>query len=174
VRRADVFALLTLLLAWLPGSEVRAESEAEVKAAFLYNFARYVEWPEGTFADPQVPVVVCVRGDDAFREIVDETVEGKTVGDRPVVVERDGSGNERACHLLYVGDGVSDARSLLERLADRSVFTVSDRSGFAERGGIANFFRAENRIRFEINPEAARRAGLRISSRLLRLAKVVE
>jgi hypothetical protein len=154
----------------------QAQSEEEIKAAFLFNFARYVEWPENAFASSATPVSICMFASEGFSGVVSQIVSGKNVGDRPVAVSiLEDLSLTGDCHILYL-DSASElsSQALIEGLSETHVFTVSDRRGFAEEGGVANFFRLGDRIRFEINPSAAERAGLKISSRLLRLAKVVE
>ena len=161
-----------LALVCLAAPSVSAQSEDQVKAAFLFNFARYVEWPAEAFEGSGAAITICVLGDEGFEEIVASTVAGKRVGERPVEVASSVEDFAR-CHLAYVGDDEADVPAILARLDGRSVLTVADRAGFAAAGGIANFFRADNKIRFEINPGAAKRAGLKIRSSLLRLARVV-
>jgi hypothetical protein len=144
-------------------------------AAFLFNFARYVEWPEDAFDRSDMPVNICMLSSKEFGDVVSRTVSGKTVADRSVVVRWTSDLPEATgCHILFIGSEFershSDAVAVLDGM---SVFTVADQEGFARAGGTANFFRADNRIRFEINTLAAKKAGLKISSRLLRLAKVV-
>lgn len=149
-----------------------APTESEVKAAYLFNFARYVTWPAGAFASAADPLRICVVGDEGFREVLAETVAGKQVGDRPVIAESRGSAAEGGdCHVLFLPSGRAGQVS---GLSGRSVFTVSDVEGFAAGGGIANFVVVDSKVRFEINAKAAERAGLQVSSRLLRLARVVE
>lgn len=153
-----------------------AQSQDQIKAAFLFNFARYVEWPASAFSSADSAVRICLIGSKTFSEVVSSTVSGKSVGDRSVVVDTPaGLESASGCHILYVGEDMDTAASDVAASVDgANVFTVSDRRGFAANGGIANFIRADNKIRFEINPGAAKSAGLKISSRLLRLAKVVE
>ena len=176
-RAAARWAALWLIgCALICGSSAFAQSQEQIKAAFLFNFARYVEWPETAFDGPEAPVRICMVRARVFADLVSRSVSGKSVGIRSVAVE-DRSNPERSggCHILYIGDDLgppgSDAGS---GLGGGHVFTVGDREGFAAQGGIANFIRVGNKIRFEINPNAAKRAGLKISSRLLRLAKVVQ
>ena len=177
-RRAEAAGLravvIALALSFVAVSNARAQSEDRVKAAFLFNFARYVEWPLGAFDDAKAPITICMIGDSAFAKVVATTVTGKSVGPRPVQVIKTSKLSASTCHILYVDEDIEDSRNLLVDLADKSVFTVSDRKGFAHDGGIANFFRADKKIRFEINPTAAKESGLKISSRLLRLAKIVK
>ena len=147
-----------------------------MKAAFLFNFARYVEWPASAFTAAEAPVRICVLGARTFASVVEEVVAGKQVGERSVeVAEAQDLDRAARCHILFVGEDLGIERpQLISTLADAHVFTVSDSEGFAREGGVANFFRADQKMRFEINTGAAKRAGLKISSRLLRLARVVE
>jgi hypothetical protein len=167
-------ATLVLVLAIFAAQSVHAQSEDEIKAAFLLNFARYVEWPTSAFDSDQAPVRICMSATSGFDRVLAGTVEGKTVGPRSVdvqVVEDFAAAS--ACHILYL-DSLGGADEVVAVLGEASVFSVASDEGFADQGGIANFYREGNRIRFEINPGAARKAGLKISSRLLRLARLVE
>jgi len=170
-------AVLALVLAWVATARAAAgPSEDELEAAYLFNFARYVEWPEEAFAGPEAPIRVCVLGGGSFLEVARANIADRSVNERKVLVEPRSSADEaRSCHILYVG---SDERSrqaeVVASLADRSVFTVSDSAGFTQMGGVANFIRGDRKIRFEINQKAATRAGLKISSRLLRIAQLAK
>lgn len=158
-----------LLAGWPAGG---APTESELKAAYLYNFARYVTWPGAAFASPADPIRICVVDDASFLEVLTAAVAGKRIGDRPVAPEARASADEAGdCHIAYLPSGGAGSVS---SLASRSVFTVSGERGFARHGGIANFVTVDHRIRFEINAHAAERAGLQVSSRLLRLAQLVE
>lgn len=177
-RIVGMLALACILLLPLvfSASQASAQSEDQVKAAFLFNFVRYVEWPDEVFEDEGAHVKVCMLGAEAFGSVVTQTVSGKSVGDREVKVESIRSlDSARDCHLLYVGSTEQEKLvDMISALESAPVFTVSDAEGFAEGGAMANFFRADNKIRFEMNPGAAKKAKLKISSRLLRLAKVVK
>lgn len=164
-----------LMIASLGAGPARAQSEDEIKAAYLLNFARYVEWPENAFASSEAPVQICTLGEAGFESVVAGIVDGKRVGARgfevvtvPAVGEVDG------CHILYLGVGKDAHAEVLAALVGNSVFAIANDEGFAKRGGVANFYRAGKKIRFEINPDAAEQAGLKVSSRLLRLARLVE
>ena len=176
MRRMLLGFVLGLLVLGTAATSAWAQSEDQIKAAFLFNFARYVEWPDSAFSGPSAPVRICMAGADDFATIVSQAVGGKSVGDRAVdVVSGIGLADASACHILYVGAGLDgDASAVASSVSGGNVFTVADREGFAKTGGIANFMRADNKVRFEINPGAAKQAGLKISSRLLRLAKVVK
>jgi len=153
-----------------------AQSEDQIKAAFLFNFARYVEWPDSAFASGSDAVRICMVGSGDFAGVVSSTVSGKSVGDRSVEVDTPADLSAASgCHILYVGESFDgDPTAVATSVEPASVFTVADRAGFATSGGIANFIRTDNKVRFEINPGAAKKAGLKVSSRLLRLAKVVK
>lgn len=167
--------LFAVLVAVLSPRIAFAQSEDQVKAAFLFNFVRYVEWPESAFASPDAAIRICLIGDGGFAEVLTAAVSGRTLGARAVEVAPLVSIDEAAdCHLLFFEeDAVARGADVAERVGDRAVFTVSDRAGFAREGGIANFILVDQKIRFEINQNAARHAGLKISSSLLRLAKLV-
>lgn len=169
-------ALLATLLAVLAPRIALAESAEQVKAAFLFNFARYVEWPESAFASAEAPIRICLIGGGDFAQVLTGAVSGRTVGARSVEVAAleslDGASD---CHLLFFEEqAVAQGAAVAERIGSLAVFTISDRAGFAAEGGIANFILVDQKIRFEINQKAARRAGLKISSSLLRLAKLVD
>jgi hypothetical protein len=150
-------------------------TEHQVKAAFLYHFARFVEWPRPAGADSTAPFVFGVLGQDPFGRDLDEVVRGKTIQGRPVTVRRcSGAAEADSMQLLFVS--ASEAPRLpgiLKRLAQRPVLTVGETPDFARAGGIIGFYVQKDRVRFEINLEAARRAGLHLSSKLLTLARIV-
>ncbi|MEO8005308.1 MAG: YfiR family protein [Betaproteobacteria bacterium] len=141
-------------------------TEATVKAAFVYNFAKFVEWR----TDASNSVKICLAGVENELAVTMAGLEGKTVQTRAVSVQRDIKATELdACHILVVGPG---GRPMAEAARGRAgLLTVSDVKGFAASGGIIELFVEEGRMRFEINTRAAQRAGLRISSQLLKLAK---
>lgn len=172
---AAVTAFAALAAALLPPGVAAAEAADQVKAAFLFNFARYVEWPASAFAGASAPIRLCLIAERDFEAVVDATVSGRRVGERPVQVEGiHGLAAAKGCHLLFLGEASGpSAPVVVEQLGALAIFTISDAPGFAAEGGIANFILVDSKIRFEINPSAARRAGLKISSSLLRLAKLV-
>ncbi len=165
-----------LMASFVLAPKAHAQSEDQIMAAFLFNFARYVEWPKNAFDQRSSPVEICVLGAADFADVVEKTVSGKSVDKRSVAVRAiPNFGSSGDCHILFIGREANASHAdAVVALRGQSVFAIADREGFASAGGIANFFRAENRVRFEINPTAAKNVGLKISSRLLRLAKVVE
>lgn len=173
-----LFALLTCaLLAWIPGTGAAAESPSEyqVKAVFLYNFAQFVEWPPEAFADERAPLVIGVLGQDPFGPDLDAALRGETAANRPLVVRRFANVAEiDVCHILFIsGSEWPHIDEVLSALRGRSILTVGDTEGFARRGGMIRFVTERNRIRLRISLDAATRAKLTISSKLLRLAEIV-
>jgi hypothetical protein len=146
-----------------------------VKAAFLYNFAKFTEWPSDTLA-PRQRLALCVIGDMAVAEALAQTIKGRSIDGHELameVVEADGP--IRSCHLLFVGGpDVKRSAQLFQALKGAAVFTVSDGDKFAELGGVAQLIPENDRIRFAINVMSAERARLRLSSKLLSLATIVK
>jgi hypothetical protein len=173
-RLSILIALNVLFL--LPGRIGAQEAnEYEVKAAFLYNFARFVEWPNSVSPDPNGPLVIGILGRDPFSGEIDRAIEGKTVNGRRLVIKRFSSlETYEQCHILFVSSSErGNLPRILAAVRTSSVLTVSETDRFAQIGGIINFITIENRIRFEINQAAAARVGLKISSKLLSLGRVV-
>lgn len=150
-------------------------SEYEVKAAFLFNFAKFVEWPEDAFADPYSPVVIGIIGQDPFNGALDRTISGKSVNGRSLTIKRLSQSQElKTCHIIFVCSSERKRLSqILTSLIGTSVLTVSDMDDFAYAGGVINFVLDNNKVKFQVNSTAAARARLRISSKLLTLARKV-
>lgn len=152
-----------------------APSEYQVKAAYLFNFLKFVEWPENAFQDALAPIVIGVVGDDAFGSALPEVIIGKTVQGRDLVIRRYHTGeNLRGASILFIS--ASEKKRLPQILASlhgSSVLTVADMSGFLDEGGMIQFFFEEDRVRFAINVDATSQARLKVSSKLLSLARVV-
>jgi hypothetical protein len=172
---------LLLCFVWLlsssahPLSADEVPSEYQVKAAFLYNFTKFVEWPDSAFAGSDSPFVIGIVGRDPFGSILDRTVEGKTVVGRNFVVRRYRTAADmQPCHLLFISESENGRLAKVLQRVGRHTLTVGDVDKFLQRGGAVNFVIESNKVRFEINLDAADRAGLRISSKLLALARVVK
>jgi hypothetical protein len=165
-------ALAATLLACMPafsGMAGQPATEYRIKAAFLYNFTSFVSWPEDRAGTPGF--ILCVLGDDPFGNLLDK-LAGKPVNGKQLVVRRLGSlALLDQCQLVFVSeastDQIGDALALLRELP---VLTVSDIRGFTELGGIIEFRIIANKVRFDINLNAAESAGLSVSSKLLSLA----
>ena len=150
-------------------------SEYEVKAAFLFHFAQFVEWPTSSFNSPESPLTYCTVGEDPFGGLLDKSVGGKSAGNRPLRVQHlKEQESIEGCQVLFIGAG--EKRRQTEELVQAGrhpVLTVGESEHFAEEGGIIGFCRVENKLRFEINLGTAERANLKISAKLLALAKAV-
>ena len=159
-----------------PAASANTPLEYEVKAAFLFRFAQFVEWPADTFKEPSAPFIYCTIGDDPFHGALERTLNGKTIGQRPLRVEHlSGAGKIGECQVLFVG-GPQDKKRIEETLAGTGnlpILTVGEADRFAEDGGTIGFCTEDNKIRFEVNLGAAGKAGLKISAKLLALAKTV-
>jgi len=153
----------------------QSATEYQVKAAFLFNFAKFVEWPADVLPTADSPLQICVLGQDPFGRDFEQVIEDKTVnGHRLEVAHPDGVPQARACQILFVASSEKQkVRDILRNLAGISVLTVGDTAGFAKMGGIINFVLDDSRVRFEINIKAAERANLKLSARLLTVAKLI-
>jgi hypothetical protein len=175
--RRSLTALAGLFAVAFPGwlrAEPGPPGEYQIKAAFLYNFAKFAVWPES----PEMPsdsTTLCVFGDDPFGAALDEAVGGKSIHGKPVVIKRMNQPRDAVgCQVLFVAASESQRLPLLLReLRGLPVLTVGDMPQAAQRGAVIGFRTHGNRVRFEINPDAALQAGLRLSSQLLRLATLV-
>ena len=148
--------------------------EPDVKAAFLYNFTRYVEWPREP-STPAEPFRLCVVAENVMKSAIQRTVAGESVNGRPLVMTEPQTAQEaQTCQILFVGRSESQrASTLLAAVRDQPVLTVGDSSRFAEQDGIIGFLLQDNRVRFDVNLPGAQRSQLRISSQLLRVANKV-
>ena len=150
-----------------------ASVEYQVKAAFLFNFAKFVAWPREAFPRSDSPFTICLAG-DPFDGAVDRIVQGEVLDGRPLTVRRVNTGEAiRSCQIIYVAP--SEARrseEIINAVMNAPVLTVGEDDNFINEGGIIHFVKTGGRIRFQINPEAAEHASLKVSSRLLRLAEI--
>jgi len=153
-------------------------SEYLIKAGFIYNFAKFVEWPSAAFSQADSPIVIGVLGTDPFGNVLDRIVEDKKLGPRGFVVRRYKWGKDvkdlRDCKILFVSASErTHVDEILQSVKGLPILTVGETPGFAERGGVIRFTLEDNRVRFEVNVAAAHQADLNISSRLLTLAKII-
>ncbi|HWD90759.1 MAG TPA: YfiR family protein [Verrucomicrobiae bacterium] len=168
---------IAALAAGLPG-EARGQdalpSEYQMKAAYLYNFAKFVDWPPAALPATNSPIIIGVLGDDPFDGLLDGTVQNKKIDGHPLEVRRLKTPEQaKVCEVLFICS--SEKKSWPEisaALAGTSVLTVGENwDRFTEQGGMINLFMEGKRVYFDINNETARRAGLQISSKLLLLRK---
>jgi hypothetical protein len=174
-RRARWMAMLALAVVVTPPSRGAAQgvSQPALKAAFLLNFVKFAQWP-GDVLPSGAPLVLCVLGDDDVATALDAVTKEHPVDSHALVVKRVSADGVRPCHLLYIsGADAKESIALVRSLNSTPALTVSDISGFAQSGGIINFIVEDGRLRFVVNTDAADRARVRPSSRLLGLAKIV-
>jgi hypothetical protein len=150
--------------------------EYELKAAMLYNLTRFVEWPPAAYSSPRAPTILCILGRDPFGESLSSMVSKQTANGRPVQIRHIRNDKEvGACHVLYISSSErKQVAQILSTAAGFPVLTVGEIVQFAARGGMVQFGLEDKEVRFDVNLDAALRAGLKISSRLLVLARVVK
>ncbi len=173
-------ALILILAVAAPLGSAAEESalaiQQRVKAAFLFKFAAYVEWPPSVFSQPETPIVIGVAGADAIAQELEQVVVGRTVAGRPVIVRRLARGDSagECCQILFIGAGErARTAELLAGAQGRPVLTVTEVDAQHPKGSIINFLATEDRVRFDISREAADRNGLQLRSQLLRVARQV-
>jgi hypothetical protein len=168
-----VFAAFNMSpVAW---DQSNPHAEYDLKAAFLFNFAKFIDWPPGSFTSPEAPFTICILGRDPFGHGLDESLQGKMIRARPLAVRRLKDKTEaRSCQMVFVSSTESaHLTELLESLRGANVLLVGETNGFAAAGGTIELTLEDNHVRFTINVDAAGRASLTFSSKLLALAKVV-
>jgi hypothetical protein len=177
---AVVCALLVITWGWIVATcAVRAAEslpESQVKAAFLVNFPKYVDWPAEAFAATNSPIVIGVLGKTEVTAELQKIIAGRIVNGRPIVLKHLASGTETGgCHILFVSAAEQKLLpGLLAKLKDGGVLTVGESDDFLGRGGIINLARREQKIAVEVNLTAADQARIKISSKLLSVASVVK
>ncbi len=174
--RFDATWILLMGILLTPGganAQETAPSEYQVKAAFLFNFAKFIQWPEEAFANAQSPLFIGVLGQNAFGENLERTVREKTLNGRFLTIQECRTLEEaKKCHVLFISNSEKmRLREIFFELSGTHVLTVGEMDNFVESGGMISFFREGNKIRFEIKDETAKKAGLKIDSKLLGLAK---
>jgi hypothetical protein len=160
------------------GAEEAMPTDFQVKAAFLINFPKYVDWPANVFAETNSPITVAIFGDENVANEVQNMIgSGRTISGHPVMLKRITKEEEidRDCHILFIGSAERQRiPSILEKIRDEKILTVSESDDFLEKNGIINLARQGRKIRLQVNLIAAGKAQLKISSRLLVAADVVK
>jgi hypothetical protein len=169
-----VGVLLALLTTPLPAAPPAASvaNEYAIKSVFVYNFCRFIDWPDSAFASPNEPLTIGIVGPDPFGALLKEAVAGETYRNRPIQIERYRSaGDIRHCHLLFVSQSESShLAQIVAAIEKQSVVTVGETQDFVHRGGMIALIAERNRVRLEINPSMLRAARIDVSSKLLRVA----
>jgi uncharacterized protein DUF4154 len=171
-RLTAVIGIFVLCAAGMPAT-AQEVSDYQVKAAYLFNFAKFIEWPARAFANTTNSIHFCVWDDTSFESELQHIVSGKSVGGHVAVVERvRDAGSARRCHLLFIPATTGrQTRHVLENLRGSSVLTAGESERFLRDGGMINFMLENQRVRFQINRQATAAAGLTVSARLLSLAR---
>jgi hypothetical protein len=175
----NVAGLIALLALFMGANRLVASeapcSEYQVKALFLFNFAKYIDWPADAFSDTNTPIVIGVLGENKIGEKLNEFVKGKDVNGHEIVVRRiEKDSDFSQCHILFIsGSEKKILPDILLKAKGKPVLTVGETDQFIPQGGIINFIKKEGKIRLEINIDSAGRSRLQISSKLLSVADVV-
>jgi len=167
-------AVVALMTVALPCRADAPTREYQVKAAFVYNFTQFVEWPDSAFASKDSPFVVATVGADPFNGALEQAMAAKSVGDRLMAVAHFASiDTVGPCQLLFVpASRQSSTRALCDKLDGKPVLTVGESDEFCADGGAIRFFIEDNRIHFEINPDPIAAGGLKVSAKLMKLARI--
>lgn len=176
-RCATVLVALVVLTGATPTWPLATPSvEYQVKAAFLLNFAKFIEWPRDAFHGETAPIALCVFTYDPFGNALDEILRGKNINGREVVGRRTSELPElKDCQVVFLSDKADKRLSeVLNSLKGSSVLVVGEGEDFAERGGAVQFFLDDKKLRFAVNVDAVQRAGLTVSSKMLALARIVQ
>jgi hypothetical protein len=171
-----IAALVLLPVSISSSAELSRPAEYELKAAFLYNFVKFTEWPAEELGKDEDPFVIGVLGKDPFGAALDKVIQGETIHRKPIVARRFARMDEAAAssHVLFISSSEeNNLVGLLRVLGGQSILTVGEMENFAQRGGIICLKKENNRIVFEINLEAAKRAKLNMNAQLLKLARIV-
>jgi len=178
IRRASFF-IVACWLVWNASPEALSNTESveyPVKLAFLYNFTKFVEWPPDSYRDAGAPLPICIVGRDPFSPDLEGELRTRTVAGHPIEVRTlRPTDTLSVCHMVFIPVTEKDqADKILKGLKGSSILTVGESEGFAALGGIINLTVEGNTVHFEVNQLAAERAGLKISSKLLSMAKIVK
>lgn len=180
-RRPGRIWMLLILFTSLSTGEIHGQppvgSEYQVKAAFIYNFARFTQWPEDAFPSPDSPLILCFIASEPDAEIL-LALEDKLVRSRRLVVRKldsDSDSSLDGCHIVYLATGeVEIIRRSLALTRGRAVLSIGQSDAFIRQGGVINFFEREQRLRFAVNLDAADEAGLKFSSQMLMSAEIFQ
>lgn len=177
-RRFFLILILGILLSRkgvISSQPLLSSFEYEIKAAFLYNFAKFTEWPPETFSGENDSLIIGVLGQDPFGNVLEKLIGGKTIGGRPITIHRFRySMPFEQSHILFISESETPRLSdIFQRLQKACVLTVSDIPEFAQKGGMIHLYPQENKIRFAINLSQVEKARLKLSAKLLNLAKIV-
>jgi len=151
-------------------------TEYQIKAKYLYNFTRFVDWPEESFQNPDSPFVIGIIGSDPYGIDLEKTIEGKQIKNRKFRIRRyQNLDNLAFCHILFIGvDNRARRSQIFNKIKNNSILTVGDENNFAKDGGMINFIIKKKKIRFQINREAVKQSRLKMSTKLFKMAEIIE
>jgi uncharacterized protein DUF4154 len=176
VQRSVLLTIVMIVLA-LAGAFAQspAVDEYQVKAAFLYNFAKFIEWAPGSFSTTSAPIRICVFGRNPFGRNLSDVTDGKTINGRKLLIDQVADLHvARSCHIIFISSSEkAQLKRILEGLQGADALTVSDSNSFIEQGGMIEFVLENDRVQFEVNRRATEMAGITVSSKLLSVAKRV-
>jgi YfiR/HmsC-like len=172
---STIFILVTLIFYNTAYTQIPQTTEAQLKAAYLFNFLKFVQWPDSVFDTQDSPIVIGILGKDPFGSVIDELVKNEKIGSHPIIVKRYKNINEvKSCNALYVSSSEGTVLQTLSKdIGTSPILTVSDIDNFSVNGGDIGFYTEGDKLRFTINIKTLQRSDLKVSSKLLRLAKVV-
>ena len=175
IKSGVAIILIFFMLGFALPPQSMESPEYQVKAVFLFNFAQFVEWPASAFPDAKSPIVIGVLGTDPFGSYLDEIIQGEQIEGHPLEIQRfENVSQIKSCHILFIHQSiVPRLYYVLKDLKVRNILTVSDGNNFTKQGGMVRFFTENNKIKLRINLEAVKEADITISSKLLRLAEIV-
>ncbi len=163
-----IFCLSDAVIAQTPHSEYK------IKAVFLYNFTRFIDWPNSAFTSREEPFKIGIVGTDPFGEYLEEAVRNEKVGGRPIVIERYKNVKEiKDCQLLYIhSKDQREIKNIINFVQSKNILTVCDNPEFMKWGGMIRIYSDDNKIRMQINDSAARSVNIKVSAKLLNVAEV--
>jgi len=170
-------ACLVLAGGWaIAAGNEKGMGEYEVKATFLFNFTKFTDWPDSAFASATAPIVIGIVGEDPFGTTMDNVVRGEVVRDRKLVVKRLRADEDlQSCHVLFISRSEKErVPAVLKRVKGHPILMVGDTTDFAEKGGMVGLVLANESVKLEVNQGATEQAGLQISAKLLKLARIVK
>ncbi len=159
----------------LVSSQAQGLTEDQIKAAFLFNFMRFVEWPPNAYESAAAPIEVCISGNEAIAGMLMESAKKKLIESRAIYVRRVHDGDDlRRCHILFLdADEGRKSGTALSKVAGGPVLTVGETEGFTQRGGVFNFTTQDGRVKLELSLESAAKANLKISAKLIAVSRLV-
>lgn len=167
-------ALVMTCIIFSAVAHAQSNKEYQVKAAFLLNFIRFVDWPPASFSSEQAPIVIGVLGTNPFGKYLNEIITDEKIGGRSLIIQQYQSITDiKSCHILFINKAETEYLSQVpEVLKGKDILTVSDAPSFLKQGGMILFFTRSNKIQFQVNLDAVKKTKLDISSKLLRLAEI--